>query len=171
MSLIRSLIIQHADAAQCFRPALKWRICWSFRSTWRPLAFSSRTLRRTAPWTTCVSSSTWPTIPRQSDFDRLEPIKPVLPLSPHASLSSLLTLLCAYALANQHRAHHHPSPGADVCRVLGLPVREARPRHPHGHELLRRGSERGTAAALLSLTSHTDGLERVRQRRDEPGLT
>lgn len=50
----------------------------SLRSTWRRLASSSRTLRRTAPWTTCVSSSTWPTTPRQSDFDKLKPTRAVV---------------------------------------------------------------------------------------------
>lgn len=31
----------------------------------------------------------------------------------------------------QHRANHHASFSPDLCRVPGLSVREARPRHPH----------------------------------------
>lgn len=137
------------------------------RSTWRRLASSSRTLRRTAPWTTCVFSSTWPTTPRECDLDKLKPTSTVCLLSPDARLryhcpvvvrclkGQFIPVIYLCFDTNQHRAHHHPSSGTDVCRVLGLPVREARPRHPNGHELLRWGSARGTAAAVLSETSTT----------------
>lgn len=44
----------------------------------------------------------------------------------------------------QDRAHHHSPFGADDGRVLRLPTREARPRHPHRHVLLRRCPSRGS---------------------------
>lgn len=38
------------------------------RSTWKRLASSSLTLRRTARWTMCVCSLTWPMTPRKSSI-------------------------------------------------------------------------------------------------------
>ena len=52
---------------------------------------------------------------------------------------------------NQHWAHHYPPPGADHRWIPGLPVWEARPGHPHGHELLRRGPPRGRPAGVYLL--------------------
>ncbi len=43
----------------------------------------------------------------------------------------------------QYRANHHAPFSFDISRVSGLSVWEARPRHPHWHELLRGGSARG----------------------------
>lgn len=44
---------------------------------------------------------------------------------------------------SQHWANNYTSFGSDFSWVPGLSVREARPRHPHRYELLRRGSSRG----------------------------
>lgn len=51
-------------------------------------------------------------------------------------------------MTNQHRAYHHPSPGAHLSRVPGLSVWEACAGHPHRHELLRWGSQRGDHSSV-----------------------
>jgi V-type H+-transporting ATPase subunit B len=51
--------------------------------------------------------------------------------------------LCGIAMTNkrvQHRAHHHPSPRPDDCRILRIPTREARAGHPHRSDILLRRS-------------------------------
>jgi hypothetical protein len=109
-------------------------------STWRRRGSSGKTLKRTARSTASRCSSTWPTTRRTCAA-----------LSFCFDTPSLLNILGQTddetVTGLQDRAHHHAPPGAHDGRIFRLPTREARPRHPDRHVVVRRRAPRSLGRA------------------------
>lgn len=111
---------------------------YSPRSIWRLPGSLSLTLKKTVPWTTSACSSTWPTTLRMSHGAILL-----------FHLSMFFLKMVLFLARRQHWAYHHTSFSPDLGRVPGLSVWEARARHPHWYELLRRGAPGGQSPRCI----------------------
>jgi hypothetical protein len=110
-------------------------------STWRLPGSSSRTLRRVELSPTVPFSSIWLPTLRASLFMIAEP-----------------------KLIGQDRAYHYSSFGFDDCRILRLPVGEARPRRHDRHVEVR------SPVDTVPDVSYADALREVSAAREEvPG--